>query len=211
MTTLYNGQLFIQGLTLYTAAQGLGVTSSDTIVSVLDSITNNASQKVMLEIGSCNMNLGNKGSVYKYLVGMSNSTYGLGGEFHIQSLASLTRATYISGTPITRFMINAIGNVGIGTNTPQYKLDVAGSIGTSGDIITSGKISTSGIFYGNGSGLTNISYATTAGTALSATYANTAGAIGTLTTPLVLSNMSAATGASTYSLPGHKTALPIEW
>ena len=138
MTTLYNGQLFIQGLTLYTAGQGVGVTTSDTIVSVLDSMSNNTSQKVMLEIGSCNMNLGNKGSVYKYLLGMSNRTDGLGGEFHIQSLASLTTGAYTSATPITRFMINASGNVGIGTTTPAYLLDVNGTTRLNGQTTLNG-------------------------------------------------------------------------
>lgn len=150
MTTLYNGQLFIQGLTLYTAAQGMGITTSDTIVSVLNSITNNTSQKVMLEIGSCNMNLGNKGSVYKYLLGMSNRTDGLGGEFHIQSLASLTTSPYASATPITRFMINASGNVGIGTTTPAYLLDVNGTTRLNGATIVNGETTITGATIING-------------------------------------------------------------
>jgi hypothetical protein len=69
-------------------------------------------------------------------------------------------------------------------------------------VYVGGDLNVTGVYHGNGSGLTNVPYAGSAGTA---TYANTAGGIGTLDTPIKIINM------GTYETTSGLTFVQTEW
>lgn len=105
MTTLYNGSLTVQGL--FTPIVGpAGITTADTIVSILNNIGYASEQRVMMEIGSYNTNGGNYGNIYKYALGFSNSTNGSGGSFLIQACPVSTNTYSAINPPITLFNLN---------------------------------------------------------------------------------------------------------
>lgn len=132
MTTLYNGTLYLQGL--FTSVGPIaGVTTDDTILSVLNTIEYNSGKRVMMEIGAYNTNDGDFGNTYKYALGYSNLTNGQGGSFQIQA-CPVGSATYTAATPITRFSILPNGNVGINTASPNYGLDVQGTTNLNGSL-----------------------------------------------------------------------------
>ena len=107
MTTLYNGSLTVQGL-FDSVAGPAGVTSADTIVSILNNIEYSSQQRVMMEIGSYNTTCGNLGNICKYALGFSNSSNGTGGSFLIQACpVSITSYSTIN-TPITLFTLNTV-------------------------------------------------------------------------------------------------------
>lgn len=122
MTTLYNGQLYLQGLN--DVVPGItGVTSADTILSVLNNIQTNIASSVMMEIGSYNQNVANGTPIYKYLMGFSNSASGLGGYYTMDGITKSSSVRFLT-------MFQSGGNVQVGINTasPLYTFDVNGSI-----------------------------------------------------------------------------------
>jgi hypothetical protein len=132
MTTLYNGTLYLQGL--FTSVGPIaGVTTDDTILSVLNTIEYNSGKRVMMEIGAYNVNDGDFGNTYKYALGYSNLTNGQGGSFQIQA-CPVAPGAYTAATPITRFSILPNGNVGINTASPNYGLDVQGTTNLNGTL-----------------------------------------------------------------------------
>ncbi len=91
-----------------------------------------------------------------------NSTNGFGGLDYIDcwmnsntfdpSYISHAFWTLSNSTLLNRMVISKLGNVGIGTLTPSYKLDVSGDINFTGNLRQNGSIFTSG---GGGVGWTN--------------------------------------------------------
>ena len=133
MTTLYNGTLYLQGLTT-TAGALTGVTTSDTILSVLNNIDYNSRNRVMMEIGATNMNEGDYGNVYKYALGYSNAGDGQGGSFHIQT-CPVADGSYAAGTPVSRFCILPNGRIGLNTINPTRTLEVNGDTFLNGPLV----------------------------------------------------------------------------
>ena len=105
MTTLYNGTLTVQGLFTPVIGGEDGVTTADTIVSILNNIEYCSEQRIMLEIGSYKTVSGNFGNVYKYALGYSNATNGTGGTFIIQG-CPVSGSSYSASDPITLFTLN---------------------------------------------------------------------------------------------------------
>lgn len=129
MTTLYNGQFYLQGLN--TTVPGItGITSADTILSVLNNIQTNIPSTVMMEIGSYNQNVANGTPIYKYLMGFSNSASGLGGYYTMDGITKSSSVRFLT-------MYQSGGNVQVGINTasPLYTLDVNGSIHAANTLI----------------------------------------------------------------------------
>lgn len=132
MTTLYNGNLYIKGLTLVDGAVQ-GSTTSDIILSMLDTIPYVSTQRVMMEIGGFNRTVGNYGNIHKYLLGYSNSSSGTGGSFIIQGVPVATNTYNSTDAPITFLTISPNGNITtsesltINTITTPFRLSQSGT------------------------------------------------------------------------------------
>jgi hypothetical protein len=89
------------------------------------------------------INLGN-GSTYGWQIGKDIDAGSLGGAngFYIYE--------FTAGQQATRFAINKGGNVGIGTTSPSYKLDVSGQINASSGLCIAGDCKTSWSQVGGG-------------------------------------------------------------
>jgi hypothetical protein len=72
----------------------------------------------------------NAGGMYSSEIRLENQTAFAGGESQV-----VIATTNIAGTiPIDRFVVKGNGNVGIGTSTPYYSLDVNGTTNLNGDV-----------------------------------------------------------------------------
>ncbi|MDA8243126.1 MAG: hypothetical protein M0025_03285 [Elusimicrobia bacterium] len=109
---------------------------------------------------------GNAGDPYPMAAALLASVDGTPGLASMPTRLELLTTTAGTLTPLTRMTINAKGDVGISTGVPQARLDVmaAGNLDTdyaqiwrdSGGVVKA-SVTATGIFYGNGSGLTNVS------------------------------------------------------
>jgi Chaperone of endosialidase len=101
-------------------------------------------------------------------------------KFRISDLVSGREVFAIeAGAPVGALYVNAAGNVGVGTASPAYTLDVAGTGNFSGAV-------TAASFTGSGSGLTNLTGANVTGPVGSATSATSATSAATATNALAL-------------------------
>ena len=123
MTTLYNGTVYIHGLFNKIVGAIPGTTSSDTVLSLLNNISYNSSQRVMVEIGSYNTGVGNYGNIYRYAFGYSNTTGGGGGIFMIQGIPVSSNSYASTGTPITFLTISNLGSVSFVVDRWHTSLD----------------------------------------------------------------------------------------
>ena len=109
MATLFNGSLSIQGIFDATNTLGKADTTSDTIFSVLNNVSYSSNQRVMMEIGASNTNVGNYNSFYKYSLGYSNTANGPGGSFVIQGCPVSTNTYNNVNPPITLMTLDRNG------------------------------------------------------------------------------------------------------
>jgi len=134
MATLFNGSLSIQGIFDATNTVGQANTTSDTIFSVLNNVSYSSNQRVMMEIGASNTNVGNYNSFYKYSLGYSNTANGPGGSFIIQGCPISTNTYNGVNPPKTLLAINEksaqiVPSVVLGNNSlgPIYVTTYAGT------------------------------------------------------------------------------------
>lgn len=134
MATLFNGTLTIQGIFDSTNTLGKADTSSDTIFSVLNNVSYSSNQRVMMEIGASNTNVGNYNSFYKYSLGYSNTANGPGGSFVIQGCPISTNTYNGVNPPRTLMAMNEksaqiVPSVVLGNNSlgPIYVATYAGT------------------------------------------------------------------------------------
>ena len=134
MATLFNGSLTIQGIFDATNTLGKADTSSDTIFSVLNNVSYSSNQRVMMEIGASNTNVGNYNSFYKYSLGYSNTANGPGGSFVIQGCPISTNTYNGVNPPRTLMAMNEksaqiVPSVVLGNNSlgPIYVATYAGT------------------------------------------------------------------------------------
>ena len=80
--------------------------------------------------------------------------------------------TFRVGSGSSQFSVDSTG-VGIGTTSNGYKLNVNGTTNLSGAVSIGGSVTTSGIFYGDGTGLTNLNVSATGWTVVSNGIHNT--------------------------------------
>jgi len=135
MTTLYNGSVYVEGL-FSTGGDGtVGVSSSDTILSLLNYIGYYTSNRVMMEIGGYNTTVGNWTTVYKYAMGYSNIPAGTGGSYIIQA-CKIGSNSYSPGavpSPITITTLNLsgltidYGSLYVGNNQDSAYYSVSGT------------------------------------------------------------------------------------
>lgn len=135
MTTLYNGSLYVEGLFSSGADGSVGVTSSDTILSLLNYIGYYTPNRVMMEIGGYNTTVGNWTTVYKYAMGYINNPGGGGGSYIIQA-CQIGANSYSAGavpSPITITTLNLsgltidYGSLYVGNNQESAYYSVAGT------------------------------------------------------------------------------------
>ena len=134
MATLFNGSLTIQGIFDSTNTSGKADTTSDTIFSVLNNVSYSSNQRVMMEIGASNTNVGNYNSFYKYSLGYSNTANGPGGSFVIQGCPISTNTYNGVNPPRTLMAMNEksaqiVPSVVLGNNSlgPIYVATYAGT------------------------------------------------------------------------------------
>ena len=134
MATLFNGSLSIQGIFDATNTLGKADTTSDTIFSVLNNVSYSSNQRVMMEIGASNTNVGNYNSFYKYSLGYSNTANGPGGSFVIQGCPISTNTYNGVNPPKTLLAMNEksaqiVPSVVLGNNSlgPIYVATYAGT------------------------------------------------------------------------------------
>lgn len=111
---------------------GLGLTNPTTRLHLYKNTTNNFNTMILMEDGLANgyTMMGFKGLQRTFHVGLGNqneTTLGLANKFFIHDQTAA----------LTRLVIDANGNVGIGKTNPQFKLDVNGSFSFGGTNATS--------------------------------------------------------------------------
>jgi hypothetical protein len=113
-TWLYKtGLLTIKGTSTGPSVNDLiGLTTPETILSVLNTIAYGDSKKIMMEIGSFNANVVNYGNFYKYQLGYSNSSNGNDGKFIIQG-CPVSTSTYTNTDPPVTLLQLSKTNLGL--------------------------------------------------------------------------------------------------
>jgi hypothetical protein len=126
-----NPRCNLQIIDTITAGSTAGFPNSSTLLSVLDTIPYNTAGSVLAEIGGHNRDLGNHGTIYKYQLGLSNTTTQNGGNFVINAVPTASNGYNVDGTTVNRLtIVGANGNVGIGTPNPRCKFQVVDSYST---------------------------------------------------------------------------------
>ncbi len=130
-------------------ADGLGIatTTPDLLNYKLD-VTGNIHNTGSISVGG-NFFPNYKLQVNDGSVALFNST---DFKYWAMSYSSFDNVLYFQEGSTARFVIQNGGNVGIGTTTPNYKLDVAGAIRASGNIQSQGDLSVTGSATINGGG-----------------------------------------------------------
>ena len=173
--------LFVVGNQTVTGSATLGTYDApafygNTVASFLNSVTasspNGVSNAATIELGALNRNVKtapSAGTVYKYALttSVNNST---GCDFEIKGITTGANEG-LDGTAVSRLYISPTGNVGIGTTTPAYKLDIRGTDTANGTLFVGGNAITSATSVPNFSACTIIANGT-AGTICNSTAGN---------------------------------------
>ena len=127
-TTGPSALLHVQGTTNIGGQKGSP--SANTIISFLNDLPYGTNQRVDFEIGSQGRQIGNFGAVYKYRVGVVNTTTYGGGDFYIQGVPTNSGAYTSDGNAVTYLTVAGSlgGNVGVGTTNPSHQLTVTSNI-----------------------------------------------------------------------------------
>lgn len=145
--------LFVVGNQTVTGSATLGTYDApafygNTVASFLNSVTasspNGVSNAATIELGALNRNVKtapSAGTVYKYALttSVNNST---GCDFEIKGITTGANEG-LDGTAVSRLYISPAGNVGIGTTSPTYKLDIRGTDTANGTLYVGGNAITS--------------------------------------------------------------------
>jgi hypothetical protein len=120
----------LQIIDTFSTGPTAGIPNSSTLLSVLDTVPYNTAGSVLAEIGGHNRDLGNHGTIYKYQLGLSNTTTQSGGNFVINGVPTASNGYNVDGTVVNRLTIGSTGFVGIGTPDPRCKLQVVDTYST---------------------------------------------------------------------------------